>query len=664
MLFFSFSHSQIKPRFEMTKFLLNFFLLNTCCLLIASQSNLTLDAFFNYTTISSLSLASTGDFLLVEARSPQWDLNTYEDSLWLCTMQKCNIITNRYFPGMKYKWSPDGNTFVFLMKSNSTSNTDLNFSYLPKLNSDFEPKLYFYSIKTEKITSISIDSELPTALTWAKNDSSIYYSTVNVSSLTSTIHELDLTEKQITKKDIVQVPFLIPELVYSSTTSQLIFLSASLTMEYFNNSQIYSYDLQKSSSIKQLTNDSSSKTNLQLRYDRTDIFFLCGTISLAGLTQPRLYSLSLITGERKRWFEDLQGAIQDYAQSPEDHSVYSLCQSGLEIQIYSQNLGESISKYSFGAAGSYLSISISTLGQIAFVFTDSHIPQEVYFIQDIEHLNSAIPLTHFNAHFENIRLPRSDSYKWKNPNDNQTIEGNLYYPPGVDDPKNLPLLVLIHGGPTGADVRNFVGHWYYWAPLAAAQGWLVLQPNYRGSTGYGDEFVNQIRYEILTKPSKDILSGIDQLVADQYVDPNRISVGGYSYGGILTNWLITQTTRFKAALSGAGSVEHVSFWGMQDTPAYLQALLGGFPWEQPALYQNQSAIYHFDRIRTPTHIVAGTADVRVPFSQSLMLERSLRQLGIPVQLLLLPNEQHVIANNPWHGKIKVREELEWLKRFG
>ena len=103
---------------------------------------------------------------------------------------------------------------------------------------------------------------------------------------------------------------------------------------------------------------------------------------------------------------------------------------------------------------------------------------------------------------------------------------------------------------------------------------------------------------------------------------------------------------------------------MQDTPAYLQALLGSFPWEQPALYQNQSAIYYFDRIRTPTHIVAGTADVRVPFSQSLMLERSLRQLGIPVQLLLLPNEQHVIANNPWHGKIKVREELEWLKRFG
>ena len=134
--------------------------------------------------------------------------------------------------------------------------------------------------------------------------------------------------------------------------------------------------------------------------------------------------------------------------------------------------------------------------------------------------------------------------------------------------------------------------------------WLVLEPNYRGSLGYGDRFANQVRYEILTSPTNDILSGIDRLITDRVADLDKSTIGGYGYGGILTNWIITQTTCFNAALSGAGSVEHVSFWGMQNIPTYLAHLLGGFPWEIPQTYQNQSAIYELHRIRTPTHIVA------------------------------------------------------------
>ena len=200
--------------------------------------------------------------------------------------------------------------------------------------------------------------------------------------------------------------------------------------------------------------------------------------------------------------------------------------------------------------------------------------------------------------------------------------------------------------------------------MAATEGWLLLEPNYRGSTGYDDQFVNDIRYEIVTRPGNDILSAVDQLIKDGIADRTKLTIGGYSYGGVLNNWLITQTTRFNAAVSGAGSIEQVSFWGMQDIPAYLVSLLGAFPWTNPKLYQNQSAIYYFDRIRTPTHIVAGTNDVQVPLSQSMMLERGLRYLGIPVELLLLPNEGHPLSNNPWHGKIKVREEIQWLKLYG
>ncbi|CAF1631663.1 unnamed protein product, partial [Adineta ricciae] len=146
-------------------------------------------------------------------------------------------------------------------------------------------------------------------------------------------------------------------------------------------------------------------------------------------------------------------------------------------------------------------------------------------------------------------------------------------------------------------------------------------------------------------------------------DQNRLAVGGYSYGGFLTNWLITQTTRFKAALSGAGQMEHVSSWGTVYMPTFIASLLGGFPWEVAEKYRQESPMYHLSRVRTPTHIVTGDKDEQAKPSQSVMLERALYYLEIPVQLLIFPNEGHGLSKNPWSGKIKVREELKWLHKY-
>ena len=136
----------------------------------------------------------------------------------------------------------------------------------------------------------------------------------------------------------------------------------------------------------------------------------------------------------------------------------------------------------------------------------------------------------------------------------------LIYPPGQFEAKHLPMLTFIHGGPADADGNHFEADWYEWSALAATNGWLVFEPNYRGSTGYGDKFLQQIVPVIVSRPGKDILEGVDALVKDGIADPDRLTIGGYSYGGYMTNWLITQTTRFKAAVTGAGAVEHVGNW--------------------------------------------------------------------------------------------------------
>ena len=241
----------------------------------------------------------------------------------------------------------------------------------------------------------------------------------------------------------------------------------------------------------------------------------------------------------------------------------------------------------------------------------------------------------------------------------------MLYPPGKFETKNLRLFVLIHGGPMDADGNYFGADWYNWAMYAASQGWLVFRPNYRGSAGYGDKFAMAIVPKIVSAPGRDILSGVDALVKAGLANPNQMTIGGYSYGGYMTNWLITQTTEFKAAVTGAGAVEHIGNWGNDDTTYDDAFFLGGLMWDPKAKqnYIDEAAIFQFNKVKTPTHIVAGSDDVRVAVAEAYLLEHALHTLGVPSSLLIFPDEGHSLDENPWHGKIKVREELNWLEKY-
>jgi dipeptidyl aminopeptidase/acylaminoacyl peptidase len=225
------------------------------------------------------------------------------------------------------------------------------------------------------------------------------------------------------------------------------------------------------------------------------------------------------------------------------------------------------------------------------------------------------------------------------------------------------MLTLIHGGPEDADGNSFSANWYDWAVLAATKGWLVFRPNYRGSTGYGDKFELDISPNIVSKPGRDILTGVEALVKDGIADPQKLTIGGYSYGGYMTNWLLTQTPRFKAAVTGAGAVEHIANWGNDDLTFDDAWYLGGTPWEVPETYNEEAAIFQITKVSTPTHIVGGAVDIRVYIGEQYLLERALARLNIPHTLLVFPGEGHGLSENPWHGKVKVREELKWLEKY-
>ena len=418
--------------------------------------------------------------------------------------------------------------------------------------------------------------------------------------------------------------------------------------------------------VTQLTRNQGLENNLRWSPDGQRLYFTVqgAAGSVEGPyrdVQGRIYSISAHGGTPQRLGADFDGNWQDYTILS-DGTLLAAGTKGTSTQIYRVK-GEHAEKLA-GVAGTYGGLDAAMQGD-ALLLTHSAIrePQEVYIASSLAHLDQAKPVTHLNAHYLNYAQSEWRPYTWKS-DDGATVEGVLIYPPGQRETKHLPMLTLIHGGPADADGDRFGADWYDWATMAAAQGWLVFRPNYRGSAGYGDTFMQQITPHIVSVPGKDILTGVDALVADGTADPSHLVIGGYSYGGYMTNWLITQTTRFRAAVTGAGAVEHAANWGNDDETYDDAAYLGGRPWEKPEIYQTEAALFQMNKVTTPTHMIAGEADIRVAFLEDILLEHALESLNIPHQLLTFPGEGHPLSKNPWHGYIAVREELKWINKYG
>jgi dipeptidyl aminopeptidase/acylaminoacyl peptidase len=417
---------------------------------------------------------------------------------------------------------------------------------------------------------------------------------------------------------------------------------------------------------RRLTNNQARESGLAWNAEGSRIFFHVGAdegdIETFRSIQGRLYVVDTASGTVKRLGGEFKGSFEDFTLMGDGRLIASGLK-GTQTQLYRidgdhavplRGLPGTYAGVDSGLHSSRLLVKYSTLTQ----------PTQVFVATDAARPDQAKAISNFNAVFGERAQPEWKTYQWK-ADDGTTVEGILIYPPHRMGARNLRMLTLIHGGPAEANGDYFGADWYEWANLAAANGWLVFRPNYRGSSGYGDDFMMQIAPHLVSRPGKDILEGVDALVKDGIADPAHLTIGGYSYGGYMTNWLITQTTEFKAAVTGAGAIEHAANWGNDDTTYDDMWYLGGaLPWQNPGIYQSEAALFQMDKVRTPTHIVAGNADVRVSYLEDLLLERALEQLQVPHSLLVFPEEGHSLEKDPWHGYIKVREELQWLEKYG
>lgn len=241
--------------------------------------------------------------------------------------------------------------------------------------------------------------------------------------------------------------------------------------------------------------------------------------------------------------------------------------------------------------------------------------------------------------------------------DGTPVEAALLMPVGKSSGEKPPLVVLIHGGPTG----RWSDHFEPWGQLLVARGYAVLYPNIRGSVGYGWNFLASNRADWGGGDYKDVMAGVDTLIARGLVDPDRLGIGGWSYGGYMAEWAITQTHRFKAAVVGAGLSDLASEFGTERGPAYDE-WFWGLPYDSLKPFIEHSPVTYAKNVRTPTLILQGTEDTTDPQGQSDQLYRPLKRYGVPVKYVLYPREPHGLREEK-HLLDRLNRVLDWYGEY-
>ena len=271
-------------------------------------------------------------------------------------------------------------------------------------------------------------------------------------------------------------------------------------------------------------------------------------------------------------------------------------------------------------------------------------------------------LTNTNPQLAEIAQGETEVITWKS-SDGVEVEGVLLKPVGFEAGKRYPTLVVAHGGPAGAYVNGFRLGGLEGGQVYAGKGWAVFYPNPRGSSNYGQKTLAANVNDWGGGDYRDIMTGVDALVARGIADPDRLAHIGWSYGGYMTAWVITQTTRFKAAMVGAGLTNMWSMYGTNDIPSVLIAYFGGIPNKQTLpLYLDRSAMTHIDKVTTPTLILHGANDERVPVGQAYELYRGLKDRGKPTELVFYPREGHGIQEY-YHQKDRLERTYDWVTKY-
>lgn len=306
----------------------------------------------------------------------------------------------------------------------------------------------------------------------------------------------------------------------------------------------------------------------------------------------------------------------------------------------------------------WLDASMGPKGEIAFTGSEPDHPAELYYLGSPN--SSPQRMTEFNKEIASLELGRTETVKWDN--DGFHMDGVVTYPPDFAAGKKYPLVLYVHGGPRSASKQAFSAR----AQLLAAQGWVVFEPNYRGSDNLGNEYQAAIFNDAGAGPGRDTMAGVAMLEKRGFIDSSRMAVSGWSYGGYMTTWLLgNYPSRWKAAVAGAAVTDWFDQYNYGDANVRRGNAFGGSPYTDEKRYEEyrkQSPISYAGRITAPTLILSDTGDYRVPITQSFQLYHELKDHGVQTQFIAYPVTGHS-PSDPVHSRDIDRRWIAWLGKY-
>ena len=617
-------------------------LLTAFSLAAHAQSALTPAQALDYRRVSDLRLSPDGSKLLYVVLSYRWD---WQPHLWLMDVATSNArqLTPTEKSERLPQWSPDGKMLAFLS------------------NRDGKAQVYTAHADGSEATAVTARKFGVTSFHWSPDGAGIAYlakddsapaldSGPQVADRESELPRLWVTElaSAVTRR-VATTGYRIDEFQWQNPAQILIVANDAPRMEAFNNA-IYSVSV-GDGAIKLLSRPPQPFSSLLTSPDGKQ-FALRST--RANGPDPR----DLFVGTIGR--DDLHDI-----SAPPDRSVAEVKwrdQPAIWARVV-DGFRNRIWRFSANSAPVPINLPLSVDS-----FDVSHDGVLVYVGGDFDHLaeiylrakNGSIrQLTHLQEGWDGIHLASTTIF-WTKSFDGTPIESALMRPPAQQPGEKLPLVLLVHGGPSSNFSAGY-GWEIAWAQLLVAHGYAILLVNPRGSNGYSEEFLKANRGDWGGGDYKDLISVLDEVLKQGAIDPNRLGIGGWSYGGEMSEWAITQTGRFKAAVAGAGVFDQQAEFETEGGSAGDEWYFGT-PWEHPDVYARNSPNTYIGNAHTPTLILDGEDDTSNPVGQSKGLYRALKHLSVETEMVLYPGEGH----SPRSGSYNIdmfERILNWYDRF-
>ncbi len=615
--------------------------------------------------VSSPRLSPDGKQLLFTMSEACWKENKHISHIYRIQTDGTGLVqmTNGKEGESGGWWSPDGQTIAFITKRgekesqifllNNLGGEAIQFTehqddiHTMEWSPDSK-KIYFMATDPKDKEEKKKEKEKDDAFLFEQDWKPRHLWTIDVKSK---------EEKRLTQGD-----FTIRSFTLSQDGSKIVYSRApTLLYDDVLKAEVYLMNL-SDASTKQITKNSIYETSIEISPDNQHILFVADTDE----------KLQEVYYQRTLFLVPAEGGTPELVLPNFAHEIYGATWSADKRQIYfTANMGVHVEIFSFGVEDKeirqltdgmhafYGFDYLPQINQIAYQINTPYNPGR-FWVAKMEPFEPVMVYDPYLEDLKPFKLANYEVVEWTGI-DGHSVEGILIYPINFQKGKRYPLLAHTHGGPASSDKMWFDGY----AHARAGRGYAILKPNYRGSTGYGNEVLRDMVGHYFHHAHGDVLTGVDYLIKKGIADPQQLGTLGWSAGGHMTNWLVTVTDRFKAASSGAGASNWISMYSQSDVRIYRTPWFLGDPWQADSpldTYRANSPIFQIHKAKTPTLILVGENDKRVPMPQSVEMYRGLKANGVPTELVVFPRSGHG-PRELRHRLYKMNKEFQWLEKY-